>query len=403
MQAEKARRSLAHFVRLAWPVIEPGTQLLWNWHIDAICEHLECITRGQLQKLVINVPPGHMKSLIVSVFWPAWEWIDRPETRSLFSSYALDLALRDSVRCRDIVTSEWYQNSFDAHWTVTDGHWRLASDQNVKAFFQNSKKGFRFSMSVGGRATGFRGQKIVVDDPLNAKEMHSKLAREECIFWWDKVMSSRLNDPRSGARVIIMQRLHEEDLTGHVLRQAGYEHLCLPSEFDPARKSVTCVLNMVPVERTKNGVTRIVYEPDPTGEKTPFWEDPRTEKDELLHPELFTPAVIAQAKADLMSDYSGQHRQQPMAEEGGIFKRKFWKYYTDLPKDEKGQPLKLEEIQSWDMAFKDTDGSDYVVGAVWARAGRELLPARPGARANGLHGDLCRAQVSDRSNGRTHG
>ena len=345
MEAEKARRNLGAFVRAAWPVVEPGTDFIDNWHIGAICEHLAAVTAGQLQKLVINIPPGHMKSLIASVFWPAWEWIDAPHTRSLFSSYALDLALRDSVRCRDIVTSDWYRDAFDARWSIKDGHWRLKDDQNVKAYFENSKKGFRFSMSVGGRATGFRGQKIVVDDPLNAKEMHSKLAREECIFWWDKVMSSRLNDPRSGARVIIMQRLHEEDLTGHVLRAAGYEHLCLPSEFDPARKSITFL--------GKLG----------TPARRPFWEDPRTEKGALLNPILFNVEVLEQAKKDLDSDYEGQHNQQPSPEEGAILKKAWWKYYTKRPE------VFDEIIISWDMTFKDTKGSDYVCGQVWGRVG----------------------------------
>jgi len=148
-----------------------------------------------------------MKSLLTSVFWPAWEWIESPSLRTMFSSYSMPLALRDSVRCRDLVTSDWYQERFTPSW-------RIRSDQSSKTLFQNTETGWRYALSVGGSGTGFRGNKIIADDPLNAKETYSKIARDECVFWWDKVMSSRLNDMRVGSKVIIMQRLHEEDLSG---------------------------------------------------------------------------------------------------------------------------------------------------------------------------------------------
>lgn len=323
-------------MRQSWHIVEPGAPLVWNWHIDAVCQHLQAVTDGRIKRLIINIPPGHMKSLLVSVFWPAWEWIDQPHLRTLFSSYAMDLAIRDSMRCRDLVQSDWYIRSFDWRWRVKDSHWRLRDDQNAKSYFENDQKGFRFSMSVGGRATGFRGNKIVVDDPLNAKEMHSSAARKECLFWWDKVMPTRLNDPRTGAKVIIMQRLHEEDLTGHLLRRGGYEHLCLPTEFDPARASSTCI----------------------------GWSDPRTVPGELLFPEMFNRVVVEGLKVDLGSDgYAGQHGQLPSPAEGGLFKRDWWRYY-------KVAPAEFDEmLQSWDMTFKDTDGSDFVVGQVWGRKG----------------------------------
>ena len=318
IQAEESRRSLSKFVRHFWHVVEPGTPLVWNWHIDAICEHLEAVTRRQIQLLLINIPPGHMKSLIVSVFWPAWEWIETPAERTLFSSYAMDLALRDSVRCRDILTSDQYREWFAPSWS-------LRGDNNNKTVFENTEKGFRFCLSVGGRATGFRGNKIVTDDPLNAKEMHSIAAREECIFWWDKVMSTRLNDPRTGAKVIIMQRLHEDDLSGHVLQRGGYEHLCLPSEYDPARRSVTSI----------------------------GWQDNRTHTGELLFPELFTVAVLRQLKVDLgSSDYAGQHQQIPTPDEGGIFKTAWFEHgYTKLPK-------MVEAWTTWDTALKAGQQND---------------------------------------------
>lgn len=353
VRAERCRRRLRDFVRFGWETVEPGTPLAWNWHIDAICEHLEAVTKGDITRLVINIPPGHMKSLIVAVFWPAWEWIAKPETRSLFGSYAQDLAIRDSVKCRDLLCSEFYQEHFEPDWI-------LKSDQNEKGYFVNSRRGFRYSLSVGGQGTGWRGHKVVVDDPLNAKESHSVKKLEEAIFWWDKVMSSRLNDMRTGKRVVIMQRLHEKDLTGHLLEKGGYEHLCLPSEFEPDRKASTSI----------------------------GWEDPRKVFGELLFPEMFPLSVLTEVKKDLGSDgFAGQHQQRPAPAEGNIFKQRWWRFWqypgqrlepvrvmladggyhecpvSDLPAD-------LDALlQSWDMAFKDTAASDFVAGQVWGRKG----------------------------------
>lgn len=363
VRAELARRRLADFIRYGWHVVEPGTPLIWNWHIDAICLHLEAVTRGDIKRLLINIPPGHMKSLIVSVFWPAWEWIHEPTVRNMFSSYAMELATRDSIRCRDLLTSDWY-----TAWFPHD--WRLKADENNKGYFANTRNGFRFSLSVGGRATGFRGNKVVCDDPLNAKDQFSAPAREEAIFWWDNSMSSRLNDMRKGARVIIMQRLHEEDLSGHnIAKKRGYEHLCLPSEWEP--RATAC-----PCETCQKGETSI------------GWRDPRTERDAMLFPELFPREVLAEAKTDLGSvGYAGQHQQRPSPAEGSIFKAHWWKYWCypgqELPpvqvrlKDNTFVEIPAvplpdnfdEVLQSWDMTFKDTKNSDDVCGQVWGRHG----------------------------------
>lgn len=321
------RPSLADFVRQAWHVVEPSTPLIWNWHVPAICDHLEAVTAKQIQNLLINIPPGHMKSLIVSVFWPAWEWVNTPGVRSLFSSYAMPLALRDSVRCRDLVTSDWYQHRFRPDWKVR-------SDQSSKTLFENDKTGWRYSLSVGGSGTGFRGDKCIADDPLNAKETYSKIARDECVFWWDKVMSSRLNDMRTGAKVIIMQRLHEEDLSGHVLDLGGYEHLCLPSEFDPPRRIYTSI----------------------------GWTDPREEPGELLFPELFTPEVLAEAKKNLGPiDYAGQHQQLPAPMEGAMFQPQWFKI-------EDAAPARFADVvRYWDKANALPGKGDWTIGVKMGR------------------------------------
>jgi len=166
-----------------------------------------------------------MKSIQVSVMWPAWEWTNNPERRWLFSSYAAVLSTRDSLKCRRLIESPWYRKNF--------GHiFELTGDQNVKNRYENTKTGYRIATSVGGAATGEGGDRIVVDDPHNVVEATSKAMRESTLQWWDETMSTRLNDPKTGAKVIVMQRVHEEDLSGHVFEQGDYEHLCLPAEYE---------------------------------------------------------------------------------------------------------------------------------------------------------------------------
>jgi predicted phage terminase large subunit-like protein len=354
---------LSDFIRDGWHVVDPGLPILWNWHIDAISEHLEAVARGEIRKLVINIPPGHAKSIIVAVMWPAWMWIWKPEWRALFSSYAQELANRDSVRCRDVISSPWYQEQFAPRW-------RLKGDQNVKSYFANSRQGFRLSLSASGKTTGHRGDTIIVDDPMNAGDRHSKLKRDKVIDWWDRSMSSRLNDKRTGARIVIMQRLHEDDLTGHILKKGGYEVLCLPSEFDPDRRAVTYIFL-------------------PNGERKELFRDPRAERGELLFPSLFTPEVIAEAKVDLADDFHAQHQHNPTPAEGGMFKKHYWRYWhyeghplppvkvqlpdgTILEVPSVPLPKTFQRmIQSWDMAFKGKDSSDYVAGQVWGQKGAD--------------------------------
>ena len=399
VRAEKARRSLYEFVRQAWPLVEPAAAFLDNWHVGAICEHLEAVTRGEITRLCINVPAGHAKSLLVAVLWPAWIWTHRPQWRGLFASYAYDLAERDSVRCRSLIRTDWYGVFMDT------GAWDIAPDQDTKGYFVNTRSGFRFSTSVGAQATGWRGDAVIVDDPLSAKEAPSKLAREEAIYWWDKVMSSRLNDMARGARVIIMQRLHEDDLSGHVLAERGYEHLCLPSEFDPQRRSIT--YHWVPTtpppaaapspgpaaeEPFANLQTPVLLSADvaPAVERREFWRDPRTAEGALLFPALFPTAVLEQAKKDLGSDgYAGQHDQRPTPDGGGRFRTAWWRFWRH-DGDSAGTsrrpagcsdsaartlPTLDHVVMSLDAAFKATDSSDYVVFQVWgaAEADRFLL------------------------------
>lgn len=362
----RCRRELAHFVKSLWPVIEPGTELVWNWHLDVICAALERVSRGDLdyRRVLINVPPGHMKSRLVSVFWPAWNWLENPGRRALFVTYVQKLSNRDSIATRDLIRSQEYQalipHVYGEQWREP---WEIKSDEDNIEMYGTTLHGKRIATSVTGAATGFRGDDIVIDDPLNVEEFPTSESLEAVASWYDKRMSTRFNDQAAGAIVIIMQRLHENDLAGHVLAQDAlqarnpswvrYKHICLPSEFDP---DSACAF------------------------------DQRKARGELLFPAKFPRAVIDNAKVQLGAQYSAQHDQRPTSAAGAIFPMaslRFWYprgHPVPLPhkeKDANGNEVACiqgeipqrfdQQIQSWDLAFKDEKTSDFVAGYLLAR------------------------------------
>lgn len=343
IRAELARRSLAQFVRQAWPIIEPTTPLIWNWHLDVICDHVQALLEGRLAKrnLIINVPPGSMKSTIVSVCAPAWQWLHNSGWRGLFASGNEAVALRDSMKCRDILDSDWYRRLFRPDWG-------FSKDQNAKGHYRNTAAGFRKAISAGARITGDRADGIFVDDPNDAQEAFSKAARGQVITWWDSAAANRLTDMSRGTRCIIQQRLHEEDLTGHVLATEpnAWEHLVIREEYE------------LPTEKDPG--------PAPT---SLGWTDPRTTEGELFFPARFPEEVLAGERLRLgSSGYAGQHQQRPAAKEGEIFKRGFVQWYD--PK----QPLPAftRKVMSWDTAFKTKQENDKCAGLVGGEAERGI-------------------------------
>ncbi len=338
---------LRRYVQRAWEIVEPAVEYMHNRHIDAICEHLQAISYGDLQHLIINVPPRFMKSLLVSVMWPTWEWgpLQRPSTRWIFATYAQKLSTRDSLKCRRIIESPWYGGLYGDVF-------KLTSDQNEKTRFENDKTGYRIATSVDGSATGEGGDRVVVDDPHNVMDTESEASIESTTMWWDEAMSTRLNNLKTGSRVIVMQRIKDTDLTGHLLAEkSGYEHLMIPMEYEHARSKTTSI----------------------------GWRDWRKVDGELAWPTRFPADVVRDLKKDLGTyAAAGQLQQDPAPRSGGMFKAHFWRYY-DLP------PMTMvksmdETIASWDCTFKDGEGTDYVAGHVWGRKGVEyyLLARRFG-------------------------
>lgn len=350
-------RDFHTFVEEAWPTAVPGEPLQDNWHVKAICEHLQALYQGEFDNLLINIPPRHGKSVLCCVMFPSWLWVKDPVYRMIYASYSQTFAMRDSRETHRLITSPWYQ----ARW---GRRFELASDADAQVRFETDKKGFRVATSPGGLGTGEGGDLIVVDDPHKADEVASDVTRQAVLDWWNVTMQSRTGRYGRTKRLVVMQRLHEMDLSGDIIGKGGYIHLCLPQEYE--KKVIS-----VPADPASMVVVKPEL-PTRTG-----WADPRTEEGELLWPERFPREVIeATQKPPKMSTvvYAGQYQQRPAPAEGGMFQRKWWRYY-------KVDPLALiakaeDKCWSWDMAFKDLQGSDYVAGTAWVRIGADfyLLP-----------------------------
>lgn len=351
MSAAEARKDFyKFFVNFAWPVLEPSTKYVDNWHIHAICEHLQAITRGELTRLIINLPFRMLKSTLVSQAWPAWEWLNTPSTQWLTASFAKDLAIRDAVNSRRIIESDAYQQCYGDLFAMT-------TDQNVKSRYENTARGTRFVTSTDAGATGFGGNRILVDDPLNAKEADSEIARNASIEWFRGTISTRFNNPKEDAAVIVHQRLHENDLTGFLLReQPGiWEHLVLPMRHE-SKRMVTFGGKVM--EKDVSDIVTI------TG-----FSDPRTEEGELLHPARLDEEGVKILELSLGAYHTAaQLQQNPTSRGGVIFKRGDWKFYKALPTMD-------EVVLSLDCTFKGETGKnkkvDFVALQVWGRKGSD--------------------------------
>jgi hypothetical protein len=243
-----AEKSLEEFIEIGWRYIDPA-DFVPNWHIGAIADHLEAVANGEIRRLIINIPPRHMKSLSVNVAFPPWVWAQKkrsaltgPGVGFLSTSYAQHLSIRDNVKSRRVIESPWYQRGWG-------NRFRLTSDQNTKIRFENDHGGYRIASSVDGTATGDGGDIIIIDDAISAGDALSQTVRAAANEWFDNTMSTRLNDPKTGAYIVIMQRLHEGDLVGHILEQERlakleggepeeWTVLCLPARYEPDHKHV---------------------------------------------------------------------------------------------------------------------------------------------------------------------
>ena len=356
-----SRGGLVKFVELAWKsgVVE-ASPYVHDRHIDEICVHLEAVSHRKLDRLIINVPPACSKSSIVSVFWPAWHWAEIDgSTKWMHTSFDLSVSGRDAEKCQNLIMSDWFQRRWGPEAV---GRWRRPLEgltlgfrgqrkgkhrkTPAKLIFQTSAKGLRFSTMMRGKALGWHCHIQVCDDPNKPDEIkmggdQARKALKRTRDLWTGTFASRSADPSFFARVVIMQRLHHDDLAASCLSEKNadgtpvYVHLCLPMEFVPER---AC--------------------------KTPFGGDWRTTKGELLAPNRYPAAKVALKKIEMGPRVAAcQLQQNPMPEEGTIFAPGWLvKRWTTLPAD-------CIFWQSWDCTFKDHLDSDWVVGQVWARSG----------------------------------
>lgn len=302
------REDLASFIGKTLATTDPGAHYKPNWHIELIAEYLAAASRGEVRRLIINMPPRALKSVCVSVAWPAWLLGHDPRRRIMAASYASGLSVKHSLDCRLVVQSSWYRRLF----TET----QLVRDQNEKHKFMTDQRGFRFATSVGGTITGEGGNFLILDDPQSPRQAMNRHGREMVNSWFEHTFASRLDDKDKGVIVLVMQRLHQDDLSGYLLDKGGWEHLCLPMVAD----------------RPTLHDFGAVHKSRAAGE--------------LLHEEREGQAAVTRAKHELGSfAYAAQYQQQPLAEEGGML-RPWWLLRYAQP------PAAMRVVQSWDTAIK---------------------------------------------------
>jgi predicted phage terminase large subunit-like protein len=326
IERELCKRSLAEFAKRAWRVLEPSAELKWGWALDAICLHLEAVTKGEITRLLMNVPPGSMKSLLTGVIWPAWEWgpVGLPEMRFVGTAHEEQLAIRDSRRCRDLIKSEWFQKL----WPLD-----LLADLDGKREFGNTRKGIRQARAFTSM-TGVRGDRVILDDPISADNANSAAKLEAARIAFTETLPTRVNSDKS-AIVVIMQRLNEKDISG-VIKEMGlpYTHLCIPMRFEPAFRCTTSI----------------------------GWTDPRTVEGELMFPERFGETQVAELEKTLGTyGTAGQLQQRPAPRGGSIINTDWFGYWSHVPQ------LEFRFI-TVDTAQKTADHNDWSVLQCWARS-----------------------------------
>lgn len=328
-EKELLRESFYEFLKAAWPIIEPEQPFVDNWHVKRLCDLAQDIVLNKTveKKWIINVPPGTLKSILFSVMLNAWVWGRDGRKRFFAASYGAGLSMRDNLRVRQIIESDWFRKLFPGR--------ELADDQKAKGRFNTAKGGWRFATSVRGQGTGEHPDFIIIDDPLSARQAASKADRDAANMWVDQTLSSR-GVTRNVVIFLIMQRLHMLDTTGHLMAKGGWKQVIFPMRFKAKREA--------------------------TGDDpgyTPSEYDERTVEGELLMPQLFTEQKVKDLEIALgQYGAAGQLQQEPSPEGGGLFKRAWFKFLD-------ARPSLARRVRGWDTAATE-DGGDWTVGALIA-------------------------------------
>lgn len=319
------RQDLSSFIQRSVETVDPGADYQHNWHIDAIAHRLMQIASGEINRLIITMPPRSLKSISASIAFPAWLLGRNPSQRIVAASYAdglSDMLARSSMK---VMQSAWYKDAFPQT--------RIAKNIAARADFETTKGGARFSTSIGGTLTGRGGNIVLIDDPHKPEEAASDVKRKAVIEWFRTTLLSRLDNPKAGSIVLIQQRVHEEDLAGVLLAGGGWVHLNLPAIAEEEQ--------VIPIG----------------GQRTKIWK-----QNELLHPDRLPRLFLRNRKTELGSYvYAAQYQQRPAPIEGGLVKWEWFSVYDHLPERQPGDKI----VQSWDTAWKASESNDWSVCTTW--------------------------------------
>jgi predicted phage terminase large subunit-like protein len=371
-EAKRLEDSFYEFVKAAWYVFDPA-DFVDNWHLEDICNHMEAVARGHISRLLLNEPPRTGKTAIVSICFAPWVWSQReraplmgPQVSFFYASYAEQLSLEHSLKCRRLIESRWYQD-------LWGDRFQLRTDRNRTGHFENNKGGYRMASSVDAKATGYGADVLVADDPHLVKEAESEKVREDVVRWWSETMPSRLNNRRTGAMIVVMQRIHEGDLSGFILDKdngarkkglaPGYVHFCVPMSYVPCKHVNAWVGDKIQ--------TFIGDEIDDIAEDDIFWADKRAEDGDLLWPERFPASEVFKLEHELGPyAYAGQYQQTPAPRGGGIIKEEWWRIWDKETAEKNGSTPDVYPgfeyiLASLDTAYTEKEENDPSALSIW--------------------------------------
>lgn len=323
------RKDFNSFINKAFYTINPSVEYQSNWHIRLIAEHLQAVQNGDIKRLIINVPPRSLKSICIGVAWPAWILGLDPTKRIMSASYSQVLSIKHSLDCRFVLTSDWYKQIFPK--TI------LSNKHNQKSKFLTSENGFRFATSVGGSATGEGGDILIIDDPHNPSQINSPKMRMRVIEWFEQTFVTRLNNKNTGSIVLVMQRLHEEDLSGYLLAtSSNWQHLKIPA-----------------IAKTDQvfSINNYQYQ---------YFQG------DILHSSRDNSEQLVRLESEIgIHNFAAQYLQEPIGNNYVLLNKTDISYYDTLPEHFN------YFVQSWDTAIKISENADYSVCTSWGVVGKK--------------------------------
>ena len=369
-ETERLEANFYEFTKAAWSSFDPA-DFVDNWHLEDICNHMQAVAEGHISRLLLNEPPRTGKTAIISICFCAWIWAQRrrgpllgPHVSFFYASYAEKLSLEHSIKCLRLIQSRWYQQRWGNRFKML---------RESAGHIENDKGGYRMASSVDARATGYGADILVADDPHLVKEAESEDVREGTVRWWSETMPSRLNNRQTGAMIVVMQRVHEGDLSGDILakdgqarkagRSANYVHFCVPMSYVPCQH--------VNVWDGDKIITVIGEDVEDIDEEDVFWVDRRSEEGDLLWVGRFPASEVFKLETELGPyAYAGQYQQEPAPRGGGIIREEWWRIWDKATAEKNGGvPEKYPGFEyilgSLDTAYTEKEENDPSALSIW--------------------------------------